>query len=560
MIGVTGHRDLVADEVPLLDQAVETFLADLGRRFPDLPLLVTTPLAEGADRLVARVAQRLGIEVNILLPMPLEHYEQDFEGVSAETFEEMLALGDVIELPLLGDSVEITHGPARDAQYEYLGVYLAAHSHILLALWDGKPSEAPGGTAQVIRFHQENVVNLIAGVEPRSAIDFSEDESDLAYHIVCSRRDSGPPEQPWRPGEASWLTRDDVAPRTSELPARYVNVFDRQAQMNRDLARFEPAESRVEEAFPVDPGRATIARDIASLFVAVDHVAVRYQRVALRALRGIYLLAALTGLSFIAYADFPDQDRVIWLYLLFLGLGFFIYLLERRGAWYRRYLDYRALAEGLRVQCYWALAGVQTGDATEFPHDRFMRRQELELGWIRNVMRYAGRRTDAMTSPVSDQQLEAVIEHWIGEGNSGQTHYYRTRVQRLVKNNRLTTLMGMTGFAVGLASAVVLALYQARLDEWTVATLIAVMVGLPYLAAVRASYAERISEHELIAQFAHYDRIFSNALHVLSASVDVRTRRSVLRAVGEEEFQEVGQWLMRQRERPVSGERIFHTG
>ncbi len=560
MIGVTGHRDLVPDEVPLLDQAVEAFFLDLRNRFPDLPLLVTTPLAEGADRLVARVAQRLGIEVNILLPMPLEFYEQDFAGVSAETFEEMLAFGDVIELPLLGDAPDLAHGAGRDAQYEYLGVYLAAHSHILLALWDGKPSEAPGGTAQVIRFHQENVVNLIAGVEPRSAIDFSEDESDLAYHIACSRRDSGPPREPWRPGEASWLTRDDVAPRTPLLPQRYVNVFNRQARANRDLQRFGDAEIRVEEAFPVDADSAIVAHDIGRLFIAVDRVAVRYQRVALRALRGVYLLAALTGLSFIAYADFPDQDYMIWLYLSFLGLGFLIYLLERRGAWYRRYLDYRGLAEGLRVQCYWALAGVRTSNPTEFPHDRFMRRQELELGWIRNVMRYAGRRADALRSTGSERLLEAVIEHWIGEGDSGQTHYYRTRVHHLAKNNRLTTLMGMTGFAVGLGSAVVLALFQARLDEWTVAVLIAVMVGLPYLAAVRASYAERISEHELIAQFAHYDRIFSNALHVLAANLDANTRRSVLRAVGEEELQEVGQWLMRQRERPQSGERIFQTG
>lgn len=178
MVGVTGHRDLLDSEVPRLEQAVQDFFLDLQRRFPDLPLLVTTPLAEGADRLVARVARRLDIPLNFLLPMPLDIYEHDFAGVSAEVFEETIRQGTVIELPLLQDLPSeggLPEGTTRDAQYEYLGIYLAAHSHILLALWDGKPSQAPGGTAQVVRFHQENIVRLLSGVEARSAVDFSED-------------------------------------------------------------------------------------------------------------------------------------------------------------------------------------------------------------------------------------------------------------------------------------------------------------------------------------------------------------------------------------------------
>ena len=65
-----------------------------------------------------------------------------------------------------------------------------------------------------------------------------------------------------------------------------------------------------------------------------------------------------------------------------------------RGKWQRKYLDYRTLAEGLRVQFYWAAAGVTSGNVSKFAHDNFLQMQDTELGWIRNVMRVAGTECD----------------------------------------------------------------------------------------------------------------------------------------------------------------------
>ncbi len=49
-----------------------------------------------------------------------------------------------------------------------------------------------------------------------------------------------------------------------------------------------------------------------------------------------------------------------------------------------RFQDYRALAEGLRVEFYWRLARVR-----ESVYDHYLARQEGELDWIRNAMRAA---------------------------------------------------------------------------------------------------------------------------------------------------------------------------
>ena len=75
VIGVTGHRDLVEAELPGIEARVREFLSDLQERYPNLPLRVMTPLAEGADCLVGRVAQELGIPLTVPLPMPIAIYE-----------------------------------------------------------------------------------------------------------------------------------------------------------------------------------------------------------------------------------------------------------------------------------------------------------------------------------------------------------------------------------------------------------------------------------------------------------------------------------------------------
>jgi hypothetical protein len=82
-IGVTGHRDLLADEIPALKEKVRDFFLQLKSDYPDLDVQLITPLAEGSDRLVADVASEMGINLIVPLPMPQTESEQDFSSRDA---------------------------------------------------------------------------------------------------------------------------------------------------------------------------------------------------------------------------------------------------------------------------------------------------------------------------------------------------------------------------------------------------------------------------------------------------------------------------------------------
>ena len=138
-----------------------------------------------------------------------------------------------------------------------------------------------------------------------------------------------------------------------------------------------------EQAAGLPPG----LRDINQVFCAADWLAIRFQKRVMTALRVTHVCALLTGLAYVSYADLrcacsccPGR-AARW-----CGVG----SLANHGSWHRKYLDYRTLAEGLRVQFFWAAAGVTSGNVTKFAHDNFLQMQDADLGWIRNVMRVAG--------------------------------------------------------------------------------------------------------------------------------------------------------------------------
>ena len=74
MVGVSGHRDLDADQLPRLREAVATFVRRLQEYLPDTDLHLIVGMAAGADLLVAETAVGLGVEVEAVLPMPLAQY------------------------------------------------------------------------------------------------------------------------------------------------------------------------------------------------------------------------------------------------------------------------------------------------------------------------------------------------------------------------------------------------------------------------------------------------------------------------------------------------------
>ncbi|HWF44717.1 MAG TPA: hypothetical protein VG537_08745, partial [Candidatus Kapabacteria bacterium] len=156
IVGITGHRDVREQDIPRLEDILRSELQGLQSEYPSTSLILLSALADGADRIGARVALELGLRLIVPMPVPKDLYEMDFDAPSVEEFRKLLAQAEhSFELPLIPDFSRediLVHGPTRDQQYAQLGAYLATHSEILIALWDGIPRHLMGGTSQTVDF------------------------------------------------------------------------------------------------------------------------------------------------------------------------------------------------------------------------------------------------------------------------------------------------------------------------------------------------------------------------------------------------------------------------
>jgi hypothetical protein len=161
-IGVTGHRPnkLSSGEFARLSTEVRELVADLrsivdevsrqaeGLLAGSVRLQVISPLAEGADRIVASSAMELGAELIVLLPFAREDCLPDFSSDrSRAEFLRLLGMAkEVVELDGRRNTEE-----SRKSAYARVGAMVVARSDLLIALWDGESAEGTGGTAEVIQ-------------------------------------------------------------------------------------------------------------------------------------------------------------------------------------------------------------------------------------------------------------------------------------------------------------------------------------------------------------------------------------------------------------------------
>jgi len=171
IIGVTGHRLHKLDiNNKKLVEAVEGRLMELKHKYHDRKIIVMSPLAEGADRLVARMAmEKIDASLMVPLPLPFDLYQTDFSSDdSVKEFKELVGRAEYyFELPMkFGTRRELavrddeSSNELRNQQYALAGAYIVERSNELIAIWDGNPEQGTGGTAQIVGWRRAGRVDL----------------------------------------------------------------------------------------------------------------------------------------------------------------------------------------------------------------------------------------------------------------------------------------------------------------------------------------------------------------------------------------------------------------
>ncbi len=356
----------------------------------------------------------------------------------------------------------------REKRYRAVGLFLAQQCHLLLALWDGRPTASDAGTAAVVRMTLEGPSGLPeAGLRPLDAED-----GGPVYHVHTPRagdttRTLKKPEWllPQEGDEALFHTLCSRLDRFNGEPLRH-SVGDRLPQAAATL-------------LPDIASRSVSERTLATAFAAADLYARHYQRTTRLVLRLTLLFAALLALTFELYAEVLPWRALPMSYLAAFASLTVILLWQRKRDVQGRYLDYRALAEGLRVQFYWRLAGLPDSASSSY-----LRKQLDELRWIREALRAA-----AALPPPQAAHPELALKYWVG----GQATYYADRARSQRHRMHLFERSSQLFLGAGLLATAILVLFSGRLESLPLwhRWLVVLMGFAPIGAALWETYGER---------------------------------------------------------------------
>jgi hypothetical protein len=564
MVGVSGHRDLDPGDSARLREAVTDFVQQLRSHLPDTELRLIVGMAQGADLLVAETALGLGVPVEAVLPMPLESYAADFDAPTLACLRELLRSPQVRCVELSAQRA-LAAGPGphsreqRDAMYANLTDTLIRRSSLLLALWDGRGSQLPGGTADTVlrylgvRNDENRETDTLEFVEPETEMESeSETALRLVYWTPAARSGSG--------GGASERTPcylvgagDNVLQILRTMPARLkqqlaeLNGYNLEYRQLSAAARLAPAESLLASlpAGVVLPPHSLL-EDIDLQYGKADALAIYYQRRSDRLFDLFAFMAFAMGVAYLIYEKLTESRLLLMAYLATLLTSLGVYYVLQGKRWFGKHLTYRALAETLRARFYLRLAGAdQRMDAGEVLALSGIERFR-GFGWIGFVLKGIEVADDRVDR---DRSLETarVEQAWI----EGQFRYFTRKVAQLEAASR--RVKHMRHFLL-VAILIVISLLFAfgeplhRIDMGLgvpVKNILTFSMGfMAVLLGVWELHRDKMATRELLWQYRNQLSHFARAKRQLVGMASARRRNDVLVALGKDSLMESYLWAI----------------
>ncbi len=570
LIGIVGHRDLVGSQVPEIRAAIAALLRRLKNDNPDVPMKLLCSMADGADLLAAEVALELSIQTIALLPYSQELCRADLQTDAARTqFDAICARSEVSELPLpdAKSAAEVRDSTTlRDGQLQRAAALIARYSGLMVVVWDGLDTQHRAGTARTVEFRRRGVVPTVdIEVAPRDALLSARDD-DLNFEIRCARVSTG------SKGEVRVVgfVGSQISPG-EQWPATLQTTLDRIAEFNRDIDVFgeQIAHQGRRLSQPSPDAVPHLLPYLDRLFTAADWMGSHYRGafgMALKARYGLWASMAFLLITFKKESIGRLAVISITCVLVVFLLGTLLAKWAHRRNWHRKYLDYRALAEALRVDFYWEVSGVRKEFEGEFAHESFLQRQDVELNWIRNAMRGVSLQLAISPSGSIAHGFALTFAAWVGDDDpvngTGQMHYYRQRLQALQRKLHCFELIDRALLLAGLALASVFAIDVALrtgtsylLPEWLRGTLLWALALLPVYAAIFEIYLAEKADRSLLRQYRYMYSLFSYAAAELRSSKTEEHKLAILRALGHACLAEHAQWILAHRDKRIQGMR-----
>lgn len=601
IIGVSGHRDIPKESIHQIESKVIEIFDNLITKYPATPFVLLSPLADGADRVVARVVlerYKNRVSVSVPLPMDINVYKDTFgkggtllnpeesKAEFDELFTKINAQTDVYIpkiIPMLFDVKEYSAAPEqrqrkiRHQQYSLVGEYIALHSHILLAIYNENSKLIDGGTKEIVQKKLSgNYEYFLVDNE-----DVTYKEQGIVYAISTPRikrdEDVKKPQVPYQikkifPDyqEEIGLTKQNHTLSLIDKMKNYLigksciiyehnNSFSIQHQkincFNSDVENHygEILKKAKDDVISKDGSKVTNDKLLQKNIIMRRSAAYLADRVykPLQSIKEKYILMFISLIVFVLavksnVSDFSFNMYIDSIYMLLL-IPLSLLILEFNYI-KKKQEDYRSLAEGLRVQIAWNIAEINESVALYY-----LSHQRSELDWIRTAIRCA----NIFYIPTPNDECAnstLVKEVWIEE----QIEYFKKaipREEKLENRNNLLIKIFFGIFLFGSAMFFILSFYpqinnmQHYIGNLTLFDILQILLIVFPITATAYLKSKQLFDgnDEKLREYRLSLDIFRHAKKMIDNQNKKYNIQNTIRNLGIEALRENSSWIITRR-------------
>ena len=362
VVGVTGHRHLRPERI----ESLHTELTRLMTALRDLvsgisggqgTIRVLSQFAAGTDQVAARLALDAGLLIGAVLPFDRQHVLATLEPKARTGFAELEAQAGGCVWHLPGGHAEDDRG------YMLAGEAMLAEADLLIAVWDGKSANGPGGTADVVASAVRRGVPVLH-VRPELPTDTTIVWSGLTGLLPELLGPYNPPTTKLTDAILEKLIEHLVAPPRDDEECAALERFMAEPERRRRLRpeyalllaltgvrpfSWPRRSAKAATGFPTaaaDDGTKYLEQSFARADALADHFGELYRGSVIFN----YFAAAAAVLLALLGPVWPPAKPYLVLGELVLILTLIVNThVGNRRQWHQRWLDYRYLAETIRL-------------------------------------------------------------------------------------------------------------------------------------------------------------------------------------------------------------------
>lgn len=598
VIGVSGRKGDFPDQGGISALIVPEMVR-LRNTFPSSPFVVISSLAGREDCLTVRLAvEHLRATLVAVLPFPPDQCRDALpDDKSREEFSELIGMAESsVDISSLMRSRlgEARYGAAeaRVLAERFAAAFIAEHSEILFAISDGGTESDT--TAEIIEWMREGRItreyslrvnksgldtmdrSMIISIDPlasRTSTEYAPSDEYAAREIPGTDNHRGIPGAVYRAASRQFFgliqsvsglldnLYDSVFAQAAAgvtdgyERSPFIGIMERIDGFNLDIRNYFDNRGEKEfvrskhyllqsesdnEQICGDP----VLRKIICLYSGSDVLSQFYQKKTAGLINWIYLL------FFMAVVLYGLIDWSSYLVLCYIGLIPAIALLVKKTSRERiedRFLDYRALAEGLRVQFFWTLCGIN-----ENVSSHYLSKYEGLLTWIRKAVRSIEimtlRTGYAEGAGGNKTYLDITRKLWI----ESQLGYFGAKKRPLLIRSRQFGNIMFLSFVLTLLVALAYGIYVLFAGVGNSGAINNFQILLGVIAAVGVAaqaYKNKRAYDELERRYSLAQQTYASAKRELE--IGKVPPEGILIAVGREALLENSDWLWTHRNVPI---------